>query len=71
MCLMSFIFYLFSHYYYFLLSFSFFCVPLCWCALVLSLISAHYRISLRLILIVAVIIKRAAVEVQHVCVLGL
>lgn len=65
MCLMSFIFYLFSLYYYFFRrSFS-------WCALVLSLISAHYRISSRLILNVVVIIKRAAVEVQLVFVPGL
>lgn len=49
----------------------FFHAPLCWRALVLSLISAHYRISLRLILNVAVIIKRAAVEVQLVLVAGL
>lgn len=70
MCLMSFIFYLFSLYYFFL-SLFFFHVHLCWCALVLSLISAHYRISSRLILNVAVIIKRAAAEVQLVFVPGL
>lgn len=55
----------------FFLSLFFFQVPLCWCALVLSLISAHYSISSRLILNVAVIIKRAAAEVQLVFVPGL
>lgn len=64
MCLMSFIFYLFFLYYFFRHSF-------CWHALVLALISAHYRSSSRLILNVAVIIKRAAVEVQLVFVPGL
>lgn len=67
---MSFIFYLFSLYYYVFPLLFFFHVALCWCALVLSLISAHYRISSRLILNVAVIIKRAAAEVQLVFVPG-
>lgn len=55
----------------FILPLLFFPSLFCWHALVLALISAHYRSSSRLILNVAVIIKGAAVEVQLVFVPGL